>query len=407
MFHRHRDLIPLDDRGPLRVMFVTSSMPVGGAETVLAELVRRLDRERFRPQLCCLKSLGPLGDALAQEIPTFAGLSKHKLDVAVLWRLTRLMHLGRVDAVVTLGTGKDAMFYGRLAARLARVPVICSVRHLGGPTGRVGLLNRLLGPITDALIVDGEPDDRSSAIRRRSLARKVCVIPNGVDTHKFHPRWPDRRLQEELDLSPQSPVVGLVGSMDRQECHEQYLQAAALVRDAIPDAQFLVIGEGSRRASIESFARDVLPIDAVRFLGARQDMPEVLSLIDVVLHALPTPTPSIALLEAMAAEKPIVATRPGSGPQAVADDRTGLGITPGDARQIADRVIELLGNADQAGSLARAAREKVLSHWPIARTVEAYQDLIWEIYTAKASGGSRPAPHDRDRTPHTPTADRP
>ncbi len=406
MFHRRRDLIPLDDRGPLRVMFVASSMPVGGAESLSAELVRRLDRDRFRPQLCCLKSLGPLGDVLAREIPAFTGLSKHKHDVAVLWRLTRLMRSGRIDAVVTVGAGKDAMFYGRLAARLARVPVICSTRQAGGPPNRVGILNRLLGPITDAYIVDGVSHGTSWVKHEWLPSRKVRVIPHGVDTDKCHPRWPDRRLQEELGLSPQSPVIGIVGSLEPAMCHEPFLLAAAAVRDALPGAQFLVVGEGSRREALQSFARDVLPVEAIRFLGARHDTPEVLSLIDVVMHGLPTATPSISLLEAMAAEKPIVATRLGFGSQAVADERTGLLVTPDDARQIADRTIELLNDADRAGAIARAARENVLAHWPIANTVEAYQDLISEIYTAKASGGPRPARSDRDRTSHTPTMDR-
>jgi hypothetical protein len=69
MFRRRRRLLPLSDRGPLRVMFVITSMPVGGAETLLVNLVRRMDRSRFAPELCCLKEFGPLGEVLSQEIP--------------------------------------------------------------------------------------------------------------------------------------------------------------------------------------------------------------------------------------------------------------------------------------------------------------------------------------------------
>ena len=82
MFLRRRKLTPLADRGPLRVMFVITSMPVGGAETLLVELVRRMDRERFLPELCCLKHFDPLGEVLAQEIPAFTGLLAHKYDFA-------------------------------------------------------------------------------------------------------------------------------------------------------------------------------------------------------------------------------------------------------------------------------------------------------------------------------------
>ena len=114
-------------------MFVITSMPVGGAETLLVELVRRMDRGRFLPELCCLKYFDPLGEVLAEEIPAFTGLLAHKYDFAVLWRLTRLLRRRRIDAVVTVGTGGDKMFWGRLAGWLAGVPVICSALALDRP----------------------------------------------------------------------------------------------------------------------------------------------------------------------------------------------------------------------------------------------------------------------------------
>ena len=144
MFSSRRLLMPLADRGPLRVMFVITSMPVGGAETALVELVRRLDRERFQPELCCLKHFGPLGEILAREIPAVTGLLAHKYDFAVLGRLTRLLKRRRIDAVVTVGTGGDKMFWGRLAGWLAGVPVVCSALHSTGLPDHVELPNRLL-----------------------------------------------------------------------------------------------------------------------------------------------------------------------------------------------------------------------------------------------------------------------
>ncbi len=104
------------------MMFVTTSMPIGGMETLLVELIRRLDRSRFEPELCCLKHFDVLGEVVAQEMPAFSGLLKHKYDVAVLWRLKKLMRHRRIDAVITVGAG-DKMFWGRLAAWLAGVPV--------------------------------------------------------------------------------------------------------------------------------------------------------------------------------------------------------------------------------------------------------------------------------------------
>ncbi len=105
MLFRRKPLADLPDRGPLRLMFVITSMPVGGAETLLVELVHRLDRSRFLPELCCLKDPGPLGETLALEIPVHHGLLAGKTDVVVLWRLAGLMRRQRIDAVVTVGAG--------------------------------------------------------------------------------------------------------------------------------------------------------------------------------------------------------------------------------------------------------------------------------------------------------------
>src|SRR5262245_37951041 len=111
LLHRHFRS-PRHD-GPLTVMFVNTSLQVGGAETLLLNLVRRMDRERFQPEICCLKELGPIGEQLAEEIPAFHSLIRHKYDLKVRDRLAKLFSDRNVDAVVTVGAG-DKMFWGRL-----------------------------------------------------------------------------------------------------------------------------------------------------------------------------------------------------------------------------------------------------------------------------------------------------
>jgi len=380
---RRRNLMPLADRGPLRVMFVITSMPVGGAETLLVELVRRMDRSRFLPELCCLKYFGPLGEVLAREIPAFTGLLAHKYDVAVLWRLTHLLRRRRIDAVVTVGTGGDKMFWGRLAGRLAGVPVICSALHSTGLPDHVELLNRLLAPWTDAFIAVAEPHGRYLAAREGCPAKKICVIPNGVDVARFHPRWPDPALQQRLGLTGETPVAGIVAALRPEKNHELFLRAAALVREKAPQARFLIVGDGPQRAKLETLAEELALADAVRFLGTRRDMPEVLALMDVLVLTSHMEANPLCILEAMACEKPVVATRVGSVSETVLDGRTGLLVPPGDAAAIAERTMELLSDRDRAAAMGRAGREHVIAHWSIDRMVEGYQNLIGDIYTAK------------------------
>jgi glycosyltransferase involved in cell wall biosynthesis len=366
-------------------MFVITSMPVGGAETLLVEIINRLDHSRFRPELCCLKEFGPLGEKLAAEIPSHTGLLGNKYDFAVLPRLVRLMTRRRVDAVVTVGTGGDKMFWGRLAAWLAGVPVICSALHSTGLPDRVELPNRLLAPLTDAFIAVAEPHGRYLAQHEGCAAAKVRVIPNGVDVEKFHPRWPSRNLQQELHLAPGTPVAGIVAALRPEKNHELFLRAAALVREQLPNARFLVVGDGPRRQSLETLAGELSLGDAVNFLGARSDVPEVLSMIDVLALTSHMEANPISILEAMAAEKPVVSTRVGSVAETVLDGKTGYLVAPGSAEELASRLVELLRWPEQAADMGRAGREHVVAHWSIDRTVAGYQDLLAEIYAAKSA----------------------
>jgi glycosyltransferase involved in cell wall biosynthesis len=390
MFH-HRKLMPLADRGPLRVMFVITSMPVGGAETLLVELIRRMDRERFLPELCCLKRLDPLGEVVAKEIPTFTGLLAHKYDFAVLWRLTQLMRQRRIDAVVTVGTGGDKMFWGRLAAWLAGVPVICSALHSTGLPDHVEFSNRLLTPLTDAFVAVAKPHGQYLAEHEGCPAHKIRVIPNGVDSDRFHPRWPNEKLRQEWNLAPDAPVAGIVAALRPEKNHALFLEVAALVHAKQPAARFLIVGDGPERKKLEAIAQSLGLSEVVRFLGTRSDIAEVLSLMDVVLLTSHMEANPICLMEAMASEKPVVATRVGSIPETVLEGQTGYLVAPGDSAAMANRLTAMIEDRELASALGRAGREHVIAHGSVESMVQGYQAMIAEIYTAKSHSVTPPA----------------
>jgi glycosyltransferase involved in cell wall biosynthesis len=390
MLFRRGRLTPLTDRGPLRVMFATTSMPVGGMECLLVELIRRMDRSSYEPELCCLKNLDVLGEALAKEVPAYSGLLRHKYDFRVLLRLTRLLRRRRIDAVVTVGAG-DKMFWGRLAGCLAGVPVICAALHSTGWPDRVQTLNRLLAPVTDAFIGVAEPQGRYLVEHEGCPAAKVRIIPNGVDVEKYHPRWPVPALQKELSLTADSPVAGIVAALRPEKNHELFLQAAKLIHQALPATKFLVIGDGPLRGSLESLAGELGLQDAVLFLGTRSDVAELLSLMDVFLLTSDAEANPTSILEAMACEKPVVATMVGSVSETVLEGKTGYLVSPGDAYHLAQRTLELLCHPDRAAVMGRAGRERIIAHWSVEQMVRAYEDLIADLYEAKVMGGRRRA----------------
>jgi glycosyltransferase involved in cell wall biosynthesis len=380
-----RKLTPLDRRDPLRVMFVTTNMPVGGAETLLVELVRRINRRRFQPELCCLKKFGPLGEILAREAPAFSELltGGNKYDIAVLWRLVRLMQRRRIDAVITVGTGGDRMFWGRLAGWLAGVPVICSSLHSTGLPDHVEFLNRRLARLTDAFVAVAEPHGRYLVSNEGCPARKVRVIPNGVDVERFRLRERNRRLQEELHLPADAPVAGIVAALRPEKNHEMFLRVAAAVCQRMPAARFLIVGDGSERPRLESLAQELGVAEAVQFLGTRSDVADLLPLVDVLLLTSHMEANPVCLLEAMAAGRPVVATEVGSVPETVLPYQTGFLVEPGDAAGMAGRVIELFGDRERAAAMGKAGREHVVAHWSVENMVRGYEEMIAGIYESK------------------------
>lgn len=391
-----RRLIHPSDRGPLRVMFVITCMPVGGAETLLVNLVRRIDRDRFAPELCCLKYFGVLGKELLREIPAFTGLLKHKRDVQVFGRLTRLVRERRIDAVITVGTGGDKMFWGRLAAWRAGVPVIASALHSTGMPDGVEWLNRRLAFLTDAFIAVAEPHARYLAEHESCPRQKICVIPNGVDVDRFRPLAPSDDLRAELGLPPLAPVAAVVAALRPEKNHELFLRAAARVRAALPAAHFLVIGDGPRRALLEVLRDELGLSDCVHLLGTRSDVPELLALADVLVLSSHMEANPVSILEALACEKPVVATHVGSVGETVRDGVTGYLVPPDNEERMAERMLELLTRPNLARHFGRLGREQVAEHSTLAQMVEGYQNLIHEIYLHKWKYGHaarrRPVP---------------
>jgi glycosyltransferase involved in cell wall biosynthesis len=376
--------IPLPDRGPLRVMFVITSMPVGGAETLLVNLVRRLDRERFLPEVCCLKAPGPLGDELAREIPVHSHLLCCKYDLRVLRRLRDLFLARRIDAVITVGAG-DKMFWGRLAAKRAGTPVILSAIHSTGWPDHINWLNRRLTRLTDAFIAVAAPHGEHLVEKEGFPRAKVRVIPNGVDVERFRPRPESRAaVRAALGVPRDAPVCGIVAALRPEKNHELFLHAAAEVRSEHPDARFLIIGDGPRRGELEQLAAKLDVAGAVHFLGSRSDVEELLPAMDVFALTSHNEANPVSILEAMACGVPVVASDVGSVSESVESEITGYLASPGAVNEHAARWLDLLRDEPLRRSMGLAARNRVVERWSLEAMVGGYEDLIAEIYDRKS-----------------------
>ena len=193
---------------------------------LLVNLVRSFDRSRIEPLICCLKQPDELGLEIQQDVPLFSNLINHKFDVVVMARLRQLFKEQQVDAVVTVGAG-DKMFWGRLAARYSKIPVILSALHSTGWPDGVGKLNRLLTRITDGFIAVAGDHKEFLINFEKFPAEKVFMIPNGIDTSQFKFDAQARLAwRSRLKIGPHAPVCGIVAALRTEKNHSLFLELA-------------------------------------------------------------------------------------------------------------------------------------------------------------------------------------
>ena len=368
---------------PLRCMFIITSMPVGGAETLLVNLMQRMDRRVVRPEVTCLKDPGPLALQIQPETRVHANLLASKWDLRVLVRLIQLLRKRETDVVITVGAG-DKMFWGRLAAHLSGVPVIASALHSTGWPDGVGKLNRCLTSITDGFIAVADAHAQFLRDFERFPSGKVHVIRNGVDCHRFVPDSKTRHaVREELGLSGAAELVGIVAALRPEKNHEMLLEVASRVRQRSDKVHWLIVGDGPERGGLESLANRLGIADRVHFLGTRGDTERILAALDLfVLCSLNEASP-VSILEALACGVPVVATDVGSVKESIIEGQTGRLVASGDPAAMTDAIESLLDSPETRQRMGLAGREHVRQTGSLDSMVQGYQELMTGLYDAQ------------------------
>ena len=377
---------PMHGARPLHVSFLMTSMPIGGAETLLVNLLKGLDPDRIVPEILCLKEPGPLGECVQRELTLRHGFLKSKFDFAVLGRLARHFRKNDTDAIVTVGAG-DKMFWGRLAAKLAGVPVIASAIHSTGWPDGIGRCNRWLTPITDTIIAVAKAHAEFLVEHERFPKDKVVVIPNGVDTHRFRSNVRGReRIRRELGIPLSSDVVGIVAALRPEKNHTLFIDVAAELIKHRTETHFVIVGDGPCRSAIEQQIAGLGLEHRCHLMGSRHDTPDILSAIDVFALTSHNEASPVSILEALSTEVPVVATDVGSIHETVEQGRTGYLVKPGDRDAMARRIAELLDDPMAAKEMGIQGRDLVVKRASLETMVRSYEDLLCGLYDRKTGG---------------------
>ncbi len=363
------------------VIFLETSARMGGTETVLSRLMNGMRKDRFRPVLCCLFEPGVIGEKLmAQGHPVVHSLGLGPLDPRIPWRLFLLLRRRKVS-VLFIVNQPLTQFWGVLCGLLAGVPVRIAAIRSTGKINRIKrrlFINNLTFPWMTRVTGLSEMHKKYLIDVEGIEASKIEVVPNGVDLARFRRPVDGAKLRAELRIPEGALVVGIVAMLRPEKNHVMFLKAAAEVARVVPNAVFVLVGDGSERKKLEGLARSLSVEGAVRFAGLREDVPDLLQIFDVaVLSSFPiVETLSNAVLEYMAAGKPVVATRVGSVPEQVVDGQTGYLVEPDDARAMADRLIGLLKNEGLRRRFGEAGLARVKERYTIERMIHETESLF-------------------------------
>ena len=371
---------------PIRILHLITDLGTGGAQTAVLRLLAGLDRRRFSPAVACFYDADT---AIARQIRAL-DISVIDLRMTSKWRwdaLWRLYCLLRREPPVILHTWMfHANFVGRVLGRLAHVPVIVTSRRnveIGGTTRE--LLNRWTVWLDDAVVAVCELARQTEIERARIGPEKVVTIYNGLDAGQFaiaNPRIP-AQIRQAFIVPIEAPLLGSIGRLHRQKGLPDLLVALAQVQGRVPGVRLLLIGEGELRGELESQASALGLSETMVFAGARTDVPAIMAALDVlVLPSLWEGLPNI-VLEAMAAGLPVVATNVGGTPEVVVEGVTGLLVPPGDPDALAQSIARLLCDPDLRCQMGQAARERVVNHFSVERTVEQTSRLYEHLLVEK------------------------
>jgi glycosyltransferase involved in cell wall biosynthesis len=378
-----------------RILFIATTTHVGGAEKILSAIAKHLHQNKVTVAVCSLKSKGPYGQQLESlGIPVysfeilndsgFRGLLSYLFSIAKLVRLINSFRPQVVHAFLF-----RANLLARIAARLCRVPInISSIRIIENDRRFYFFLDRLTSSLVTRYLAVSERVKEATSKRSHIDAEKIRVIHNGIDISSIASCG---QVEDQVSsaakygIGPHSLVCGTVARLHHQKgiCH--LIDAFVLLRADFPNLKLLLVGDGPERANLANQAAALGVSQEVIFAGQRNPPIHCLKVMNVfALPSLYEGFPN-ALLEAMAAHVPVVASDVGGVNEMVRNEESGLLVPPGSPPALAEAIRLLLLNPEKARLMATVAFDRIRKEFSLEAMLREYEDLYEELLSQKSS----------------------
>ncbi len=404
--------------GPRRILILDNTYTFGGAINSLGNMLQALDRERFEPVLvtgqpreflenhfdCRWYHYRPklfwVDDRIYRKIAAIPGFrsgpSRKLLDrlrflywffFIIIPESLRYYLLGRRHRVslVHLNNIIGSQLAGILAAKLLGVPCVAHMRDFeeAGPISRyfAGLVDHYVaisGTIRENLLRLGVPGER------------ITIVHDAIRPEEFDPVVDCSPLLKEFSLHPSVPRFGFFGRVVDWKGVREFIQAARIIADEVPGAKGFIVGGHSDGdegfvGEMHRLAEELGLKDVLVFTGYRSDVPALMKLMDVVVHASNSPEPfGMVIIEAMAMEKPVVATRAGGPLDIVVEGETGYLVEIGNSSAMGKAVVEILRNPEKGAQMGRNGRQRAMDTFTAGRCAVGMEGIYRKLLPENA-----------------------
>lgn len=397
-----------------KVLQITNFLDMSGQQETVLATAAYMDPDRFESHLASNMSgsdTRKLDTVLARRAREIPHIHLHDLphvrimpaplmDLWTLFDIYRLIRRERFDIVQTQAT-KVALL-GRLAAKAAGAPIIIHYAH-GWPfqftlipaaaRNVFMFLEKVAAKATDYFIACDHTLQDAALEHRLARPDQIAVIRSGMDLERFlnvrvNGVLPNAaQLRQSLGLPPAGPIVGTVMIFEPKKSPESIVRIAPEIIKAVPDAHFLLVGDGEQMPLVRQLVEELGLQERVALTGLRQDVPELMALMDVFVHPAWFDVLPRAIVQAQATGAPVVATHVGAIHEVVRDGVTGFLVPPRDLAALTAPVIRLLQDAELRGRLGRAARESTSSAFTVEAMVREIERVYDQLIEAKLERG--------------------
>lgn len=374
----------------MRVLMLLSSIAMGGAERNVVSVLPYLRDAGVDVVLC---TLNKRRDSALVDVFSKAGIERFDLGANRLsdrrsWgKFLSFIHAQRVDIVHA--QDQDAIIYAGMSKRFANIKTLMTRHVLQEPSRnwKFAIRSRLVLWLArrgmDRVVAVSEAVRHRFAVQARMSPSKIETIYNGIDLEKFTLCEPRAEIRKKLGWDPDRKIAIHVAVFRPEKGYDLLFEALPQIQAALPTFQIKLVGDDR----LESALHDKASIlgDAVEFMGQRMDVPELLAASDLLIQtswseALPT-----VLIEAGASSRPVVATNVGGTSEIVVDGRGGFVVEPGDASDLADRVVQILCSPGLAEQMGRQAYTRVIKMFTLesqaGRTKMLYEKMLGAVVT--------------------------